>query len=134
MASVLPTDRVTFDTHYGLDVVEASPDLMVGRCPVTDRVLMPFGLVHGGVFASMAESLASIGTLLGVHEAGNIGVGQSNATTFVRPIREGTIHATARPRHRGRRTWVWDVEVSDDAGELCALSRVTIAVRPARRD
>jgi 1,4-dihydroxy-2-naphthoyl-CoA hydrolase len=59
-------------------------------------------------------------------------MGQSNSATFIRPITEGYVHATARPRHRGRTTWVWDVEITDDQDRLCALVRMTIAVRPAR--
>ena len=55
----------------------------------------------------------------------------SNRATFLRPITAGTIHAQATRRHRGRTTWVWDVEISDDDGRLCAMSRMTIAVRPA---
>ena len=64
---------------------------------------------------------------------GNIGLGMSNNSTFLRSIREGTIHAVARRVHRGRTTWVWDVELTDDDGKLCAVSRVTIAVRPLRQ-
>jgi uncharacterized protein (TIGR00369 family) len=90
------------------------------------------GLVHGGVFASIAEAMASIGTALVVAADGNVAVGMSNNTTFLRPITEGTIHAGARPRHRGRTTWIWDVEITDDADRTCALSRVTIAVRAPR--
>ena len=63
---------------------------------------------------------------------GEIGLGMSNNSTFLRSIREGTIHATARRIHRGRTTWVWDVDLRDDDGRLCAVSRVTIAVRPRR--
>ena len=129
--SIPPSDRLTFDVHYGLEVLEAGPELMRGRCSVSDRIRQPYGLVHGGVLASMAESLASIGTALGVLDRGCIALGQSNSTTFLRPISEGTVHAQARPRHRGRTTWIWDVEITDDAGTICALSRVTIAVRPA---
>jgi uncharacterized protein (TIGR00369 family) len=60
---------------------------------------------------------------------GKIGLGMSNYSTFLRPIEAGTIHAVAVRRHRGRTTWVWDVEMTDDAERLCAVSRVTIAVR-----
>ena len=63
---------------------------------------------------------------------GNYAVGLSNQTSFLRPITEGTVHAEATRRHRGRTTWLWDVEISDDAGRLCAVSRMTIAVRPQR--
>ena len=61
-----------------------------------------------------------------------VAMAQANDTTFLRPIGEGTITATARARHRGRTTWIWDVEMTDDAGRVCALSRMTIAVRPQR--
>ena len=134
MTFTLPTDRATFDSNYGLQLEVTTPELVKARCEVTDRVRQPLGLVHGGVLASMAETMASIGTTLGVAEGGEIGVGQNNNTSFLRPIFEGTIHAEARPRHRGRTTWIWDVELTDDAGALCAVSRVTIAVRPASRD
>ena len=63
---------------------------------------------------------------------GKIAVGQSNHTSFLRPITQGTVHALARRRHRGRTTWLWDVEISDDEGRVCALSRMTIAVREPR--
>jgi uncharacterized protein (TIGR00369 family) len=60
---------------------------------------------------------------------GKLAMGLSNQTSFLRPITDGTIHATARARHRGRSTWVWEVEISDDEGRLCVLARMTIAVR-----
>jgi uncharacterized protein (TIGR00369 family) len=90
------------------------------------------GIVHGGVYAAMGETLASMATWIHVREDGNIAVGQSNSTSFLRPIAEGTVHAEGRRRHRGRTTWVWDVDFSDDQGRLCATSRVTMAVRPER--
>ena len=123
-----------YDAGLGHEILEASPDLVRGRCPVSERVMQPAGLVHGGALAGIAETLASIGTFLGVGESGSIAVGQSNHTQFLRPIKKGTIHAEGRPRHRGRTSWIWDVEITDDDGALCALSRLTIAVRPARRD
>jgi uncharacterized protein (TIGR00369 family) len=73
--------------------------------------------------------LTSIATALAVAPDGRQAMGQSNSTSFLRPITEGTIYATAHARHRGRTTWIWDVEITDDAGRLCALSRTTIAVR-----
>jgi 1,4-dihydroxy-2-naphthoyl-CoA hydrolase len=119
-----------FDRHYGLELDEATDEVVRGHVPVREHVLQPVGLVHGGVHASIAEALASLGTNVGVVPEGSIGLGMSNHSTFLRPIREGTIHAVARRIHRGRTTWVWDVELTDDDGRLCAVSRVTIAVRP----
>jgi 1,4-dihydroxy-2-naphthoyl-CoA hydrolase len=127
---VLPSP---FDTHYGLVIDEATEEVVKAHVPVVQHVLQPVGLVHGGVHASIAEALASVGTNVGVVPDGNIGLGMSNNSTFLRSIREGTIHATATRIHRGRTTWVWDVELADDEGRLCAVSRVTIAVRPIRQ-
>jgi uncharacterized protein (TIGR00369 family) len=130
---VVPWDE-GFDALYGLEIDEMSPERATARVPVRNAIRQPMGLVHGGVFASIAESLASLATGAGVVPEGLVPQGLSNATSFLRPILEGTIHATAIRRHRGRTTWVWDVEIADDAGRLCAVTRMTIAVRPPRAD
>jgi uncharacterized protein (TIGR00369 family) len=121
----------TFDALYGLEIVEFGDDLIRARVPVRTAVMQPFGLVHGGIVASMAESVASIGTYAAVAKDGKVAMGLSNQTSFLRPITKGTIRAVARPRHRGRTSWLWDVEILDDADRLCAVSRMTIAVRDA---
>jgi uncharacterized protein (TIGR00369 family) len=120
-----------FDAVYGLEITAYSDETLTGQVVVRDELKQPAGLVHGGVFASIAESLASLGTALKVIPEGNIAVGLSNQTSFLRPIADGVIHALARVKHRGRTTWVWEVEMSDDAQRLCVLTRMTIAVREA---
>ena len=127
----VPPER-TLDGALGIETLEVSTEGARSRTPVADHVKQPWGLVHGGVFASMAESLASQATMLGVYEQGNIAVGLSNHTSFMRPVIEGYVNASGRRVHRGSTTWVWEVELTDDQGRLCALSRVTMAVRPAR--
>ncbi|HTN22522.1 MAG TPA: PaaI family thioesterase [Solirubrobacteraceae bacterium] len=119
-----------FDALYGLEVLEVHDDLVLARVAVRDDLRQPFGLVHGGVLASISETLASLGTAVVVVPEGNAAMGLSNSTSFLRPILEGTIHGRAIRRHRGRTTWIWDVEISDDEGRLCAITRMTIAVRP----
>jgi uncharacterized protein (TIGR00369 family) len=104
-----------FDRLYGLEVLETGEEHAHARVAVRDELLQPAGLVHGGVFVSIAESLTAQGL--------------SSQTSFMRPILGGTIHATARRRHRGRTTWVWEVDITDDEERLCALVRMTIAVR-----
>ncbi len=119
-----------FGETIGIEYVETTPDEIRARVPVAAHLLQPVGLVHGGVYAAIAESVCSAATWLAVHERGMVAMGQSNAATFLRPITEGHVNAVARPRHRGRSTWVWDVEIADDDGRLCALVRMTVAVRP----
>jgi 1,4-dihydroxy-2-naphthoyl-CoA hydrolase len=119
----------TFDALYGLQIDSHSDEEVVGRVAVRDEIKQPAGLVHGGVLASMAESMASMATFVAVAPEGKTAMGLGNATSFLRPITEGTVHAVARRRHKGRTTWVWDVDFSDDQGRLCATTRMTIAVR-----
>jgi len=118
-----------FDQLYGLELLACSDEEVRAQLTVRDEVRQQMGLVHGGVYASMAEAMASIATALAVAEQGDSAVGLSNATSFVRPIKEGTVHAVGTCMHRGRTTWVWDVRFSDDQGRTCALTRMTIAVR-----
>lgn len=119
-----------FDRLYGLEVLALSDTEVRAQLPVREQVRQPAGLVHGGVYASMAESMASMATAFAVAEQGNMAMGLSNSTSFLRPITEGVVHARAERVHRGRTTWVWDVTFSDDSGHTCALTRMTIAVRP----
>jgi 1,4-dihydroxy-2-naphthoyl-CoA hydrolase len=118
-----------FDGLLGLELTEVSAEVARGRLAVRPDVCQPWGVLHGGVYAAIAESLASRGTSAGVMRGGSYALGLANHTSFLRPVGEGSVEAVARPLHRGRTTWVWDVQISDDAGRLCAVSRVTIAVK-----
>jgi uncharacterized protein (TIGR00369 family) len=121
-----------FDGLYGLVLTEVGDGLVRAEVTVRDELKQPIGLVHGGVYASIAESIASLGTHVGVAADGKVATGLSNQTSFLRPILGGTIHAVAIAKHRGRTTWVWEVEISDDQGRLCVLTRMTVAVRDPR--
>jgi 1,4-dihydroxy-2-naphthoyl-CoA hydrolase len=121
---------VGFDRLYGLEFVEFSDAEVRAKVAVREEIKQPVGLVHGGVYASLAESITSLATAAAVIAQGNMATGMSNSTSFLRPVTEGAVHAHATRLHRGRTTWVWDVRFSDDAGRLCAVTRMTIAVRP----
>ena len=121
-----------FAEEIGVEWLDLDPDDARARIAVEPRHLQPFGIVHGGVLTTLAESLTSAATNGAVREDGMVAMGQANDTTFLRPILDGHVNASATPRHRGRTTWVWDVEITDDDGRTCALARVTIAVRPRR--
>ena len=127
-----PLQVVGFDALYGLEILSLGEAEATARVPVRDDVKQPAGLVHGGLYASIAESLATIATGHVVGQDGMAAHGISAQTSFLRPILQGTIHATARRRHRGRTTWVWEVDVTDDEDRLCALVRMTVAVAQPR--
>jgi 1,4-dihydroxy-2-naphthoyl-CoA hydrolase len=131
---VSPAQPPTPDTHLdetlGIEGFEYDGEATArGRMPVTDAIKQPFGIVHGGAFATLAESVCSRATYESVGPE-NVAMGQSNETTFLRPATAGEVTAVATARHRGRTSWVWDVEMSDSEGRLCALTRMLIAVRP----
>jgi 1,4-dihydroxy-2-naphthoyl-CoA hydrolase len=126
---MVPFER-SLDGMLGLEVEELGEDRATARFTVGDRHRQMLGIVHGGVYAAFAEGLASGATYLAVRERGEIALGISNHTSFLRPVREGVVEVAAIPRHRGRTTWVWEVEFTDGQGRLCALTRVTLAVRP----
>jgi 1,4-dihydroxy-2-naphthoyl-CoA hydrolase len=119
-----------FDQLCGIEFLSLSDTEVRAQVTVRDELKQQAGLIHGGVYASMAESMASLATALGVYEQGQQAMGLSNNTSFLRPITEGVVHAAATRVHRGRTTWVWDVRFSDDSDRTCAVTRMTIAVRP----
>jgi len=119
-----------FDRLYGLELLDYSDTEVQARVSVREQLKQPAGLVHGGVYAAMAESMASLATAVAVAPEGNTAMGLSNSTSFLRPVTAGVVHARATRLHRGRTTWVWDVSFTDDAGRTCAVTRMTIAVRP----
>jgi 1,4-dihydroxy-2-naphthoyl-CoA hydrolase len=121
----------TFDDLYGLviDRVDLDAGEVQAHVDVRDHPKQPAGLVHGGVLASIAESITSMATFAAVNGDGKSAQGLSNQTSFLRPVLGATINARGRVRHRGRTTWVWEVEITDDQQRLCALVRMTIAVR-----
>jgi 1,4-dihydroxy-2-naphthoyl-CoA hydrolase len=127
----LPLQITGFDALYGLEILSLGDEEATAEVKVRDDILQPAGLVHGGVFAAIAESLTAFATWQAVSREGRSAQGRSNQTSFLRPIVGGTIHATARRRHRGRTTWVWEVDITDDEGRVCALVRMTVAVRDA---
>jgi uncharacterized protein (TIGR00369 family) len=111
----------------GIELLPADGDVARGRVRVTEGTLQPYGIVHGGTYAALAETVASAATHM--HVQPKLAMGMSNNTTFLRPATEGHIEARATTRHRGRTTWVWDVQMTGADGRLCAFSTVTVAVR-----
>lgn len=119
-----------FADLLGVEWLDDDPEHAHARLAVRADLLQPFGLLHGGVMSSLVESVCSWATARAVIGEGNAAMGQSINVTFMRPITEGTVEVLARARHRGRTTWVWEAEVRDSAERVCALSQMTIAVRP----
>jgi len=116
---------VGLDELLGIRVEQVSGDRVVAVCPVTPDLHQPYGLVHGGVYAVLAETAASYGASSWLGDRGGT-FGISNHTDFLRPVREGTLRAEATPLARWRTTQLWQVAISDDRDRLVAHGRVRL--------
>jgi len=128
----IQTEDRTIHAALGIEVTLVEDGHLEGRMPVEDRVRQPYGVLHGGAIAVLAESLASLGTCFGIDLGPEIAFGQEINYSLLRTVRDGHVRAVATAAHRGRTAWVWDVRAYDDAGKLVAIVRCTIAVRPSR--
>ncbi|WP_024892026.1 hotdog fold thioesterase [Luteimonas huabeiensis] len=114
-----------------LDIVftEIGPDFLRATMPVDARTRQPYGLLHGGASALLAETVGSTAGMLALDED-RACVGLEINANHLRAVRNGTVTATARPFHIGRQTQVWDIRIEDEAGRLVCISRLTLAVIP----
>jgi 1,4-dihydroxy-2-naphthoyl-CoA hydrolase len=128
--SVIPPDfTAPFDQELGLQFTELSPDRARAQLAVTPKLLQPMGLVHGGVYCSMIESMASVAAYTWLNSPGKGGgnvVGVNNNTDFLRSISSGIVHGTAEPIHRGRRQQLWLVTITDDSDRVVARGQVRL--------
>jgi 1,4-dihydroxy-2-naphthoyl-CoA hydrolase len=108
-----------FTALIGLALAEVGPDRVTATLPITDSLLQPYGILHGGVLCSLVETLASVGAAFWYGDRGHV-VGVSNHTDFLRASRSGTLDAVATPIHRGRSSQLWLVEVTDSESRLIA--------------
>ena len=123
-----PNFTAAFDSELGLQFTELNPDGARAHLEVTPKLLQPMGLVHGGVYCSMIESLASVAAYTWLN-AGGLGgnvVGVNNNTDFLRSISSGTVYGTAEPIHRGRRQQLWLVTITDDNDRVVARGQVRL--------
>ena len=117
-----------FDSELGLTFLEVTPDGGRAQLTIKDQLLQPWGIVHGGVYCSIVESLASVSAHVWLTAAGGGGtvVGVNNNTDFLRAISSGTVTAVSTPIHRGRRQQLWLIEVTDDEGRMVARGQVRL--------
>jgi len=120
-----------FEQALGLHFTRVTPDEIMAEVRVQPHLLQPYGLVHGGVHCSIAETLCSVGAAIWAHAHGKTTVGLENSTSFLRAARGGTLVGRATPVHRGRRTQLWEAEILDEDGERIAEARVRMMMLDA---
>ncbi|WP_304118689.1 PaaI family thioesterase [Mycolicibacterium bacteremicum] len=126
-SSVPPGLGAGFDSELGLQYLEVTPDGGRARLVITDKVKQPWGIVHGGVYCAIVESLASVSghVWLAAHGGGTV-VGVNNNTDFLRAIKSGTVTAVSTPIHRGRRQQLWLITITDEDDRTVARGQVRL--------
>lgn len=125
-SEMLNAHRGGFNEHLGLVFTKANLDEIVAELEVGPEHLQPYGLVHGGVYSAMVETLASTGAAVNVMPQGLNAVGLDNHTSFLRAVRKGKLTGRATPNVRGQRTQVWSVVIRDEADRVVAEGRVRL--------
>ena len=123
----------TMGTYLGMEFTEIGPDYLRAMMPVDHRTVQPYGLLHGGASAALAETVGSVASALVIDPQKQICVGLEINANHVRPAYDGHVTATARAENIGRTTQIWTIRIADDNDKLVCISRFTAAVIPLDR-
>ncbi|MET6996205.1 hotdog fold thioesterase [Chitinophaga defluvii] len=122
----------TMGEYLGMEFTEIGPDYIRMMMPVDHRTRQPYGLLHGGASAALAETVGSIASALIIDQEKQICVGMEINANHVRGVRNGYVHAIAKPLHIGATSHVWDIRITDDDHKLVCVSRLTMAILAKR--
>jgi 1,4-dihydroxy-2-naphthoyl-CoA hydrolase len=120
--------RNTLAETIGIRVTEVGPDFLRATMPVNPKTHQPMGVLHGGASVALAETVGSLAATLCIDRTLYVCLGQEINANHLRPVSSGTVTATARPYHIGKRSHVWSIEIRDEQEKLVCISRLTIAV------
>ena len=116
-------------THIGLEFTEVGPDFLKARMPVDERTTQPFGILHGGANCVLSETLGSVAAWMTIDPDKYRAVGLEINCNHIRAVTEGAVIGTCTPMHTGRRTQVWQTDITEEAtGKRVAISRLTVAI------
>jgi 1,4-dihydroxy-2-naphthoyl-CoA hydrolase len=118
----------TMADTIGILFTEIGPNFLTATMPVDHRTHQPYGLLHGGASAALAETVGSVASSLCIDKTKQICVGMEMNCNHVRPKRDGIVTAIATPLHIGATTHIWDIKINDEKGKLVCISRLTVAV------
>ena len=125
----LPFPSGAFVDHLGLRITDVAADRVVATWTASEKHHQPYGIVHGGVHASVVETLGSVGSAMWFGDRGKV-VGVNNSTDFYRAVREGEMTSVATPIHQGRTQQVWVVETRDADGRLVSRGQLRVQNLP----
>jgi 1,4-dihydroxy-2-naphthoyl-CoA hydrolase len=122
----------TMGEHLAITFTEIGHNYLKANMPVGPTVLQPYGLLHGGASAALAETVGSMASYLVINKIKQLCVGIEINCNHVRSVREGIVVATAEPLHLGASTHVWDIRIKDERERLICVSRLTVAILPKK--
>lgn len=122
----------TMGDHLGMEFTEIGPDYLRMMMPVDRRTKQPYGLLHGGASVALAETVGSMASALIIDPEKQMCVGMEISANHLRAVKEGYVHAIARPLHIGATSHVWDIRITDDQHKLVCASRLTMAILAKR--
>ena len=111
-----------------------TPDKVICTMPVNERTKQPFGYLHGGASVALAETVASIGAWASIDQEREVAMGMEINANHLRSVSQGIVTATGIPLHKGRRSAVWEIKITDEQERLICISRCTVAISPKRVD
>jgi 1,4-dihydroxy-2-naphthoyl-CoA hydrolase len=123
-----PMGKGTMGEHLGMEFIELGDNYIKARMPVDHRTKQPYGLLHGGASAALAETLGSVASAMVIDHRQNICVGLEINANHVRSARQGFVTGTCTPIHLGATTHVWDIRITDEQQKLICISRLTVAI------
>ena len=126
--NIAPISKNTLGEHIGMQFSEIGEDYLKATMPVDHRTHQPYGLLHGGASAALAETLGSVSSALVIDQEKFICVGIEINANHIRSVRSGIVTGTCTPIHIGATTHVWDIRIHDERNKLVCISRLTVAI------
>lgn len=124
----------TLIEHLGIIFTEVGSDYLCAKMPVDHRTHQPYGLLHGGASVALAESVGSAASAAIVNPKTHYPVGMEINANHIRPVKEGFVHARADLLHAGRSSHIWDIKITNEAGKLVCICRLTMAIVKKEQD
>lgn len=128
LATLNTLNQSSLAGHLGIEFVEVGDNFLTARMPVEKRTKQPFGILHGGASAALAETVGSVAATLCIDMSQQYAVGLDINANHLRPVEAGYVYGTARPVHLGRRTQVWEIKITDETQKLVCISRLTLMI------
>lgn len=121
-------NKETIAEALGIEMVEIGADYLIARMPVNNNTHQALGMLHGGASCVLAEQVGSVAANLYLNRETHVALGLDLNINHVRAVKSGFVYGKASPIHIGSRSQVWEIKITDDAGQLTAVSRLTMMV------